>query len=963
MHLFEPRKSNRGNEQTWVFSQLQNKVKYKKSKGLRSMFGIEAGYIMRFHCNGRFAAMYSNEIKAGTSPSQVILTGSIGNVQLVDSNKIEFVFRNGKTLKIQYEKSADLGAWMAALKYFSEREGPDRRLVQDWTTVKWDVLSFKEMALEWQVMLLADGESLNFGEMQDKFNHDAFITDKGLNDMFTYNMESSTKNRMLLSKGGFKERSAKIQLDPNFDEENTAMLEKYKPKSIFKAEKEERGLSSMVSSLIQKKNLYFVLASNIPMVAVDEPLFKQDQKELDEEDFHVHQDIELYCIYIYDYVGKGDFSVASHAIPLESLEYAYLDFTTTGNCMLVTGNTKQQYMFSFKTSTEIRYWLEAIKRGMEISRRSEKVGMQKFIQTVRKIYGDLNAGRKNEVKKTLDDILGDNFEKIEEARRSVLDPNPTPEIINAALETMKKWVKEAMYEFSFFLDAFVNHKVFNDQLFKFVVFRFGGTFRYFFSCYWLILLDGESMHDLLDFVKFMVNYEQLLNKWKLKDTQFFHSKEDVAMVISEAAFTSSRKAVTNIILSVFAPAKLINNRFQSVFVLQAFSHFNFLASSICKYGDNFSEINHHLLHIFRKLISVVFGSILTELNSTKMDLEQSMALCQTNGMGEFSKFLKSMVGYTGLTAKDVRQGLYQDYFDRCIVKIETFGFESFLGVLNTKFNSLLDRFAKNIFTFEVAGFFNDFLQEYKDLLDSADSDQQENVMAALLDVFLRRYFKLFLTGANSVRHNNLQALTHKVDVDGEILETFFKVYLGDNMASTNKFYSELEIFLETDNRERTVIAVLNMNCLFPDIVNNSVVPILLSFKIYFSDIILHEISEHFNEYFSKRDTRMRLDKHLSALRNISHPLVQKFVKVLKQNFEESMERKYNVEVSKESFDFIRQPNAYELMLRAREEYSTRVTMSGGRANPTLETSEVFEGSEEEQGITQYLSRLGLFYVS
>ena len=913
--LFEAKQKKDPKDQSWLFMKLKNKVKFKKKNGLRSIFGIEATYYIRFHKEGEILGFYGSELKSIERPSLVVLLGSVRGFKKKKNNKIEFSFKNDQDVEFQFEGKADIDKWMKALEFFRRKQKLPPFGIEKWSEIEWATLYFSELDEETQWHVIKDNEILFYKTIEKKFDHDEFIHDKGLTDMFSYNPMSLLQNRILLSGGGFSEADVEDDFDPEFNEEDTLLLDAPPKPKVLKSIQPDTGISSFMGGLIQKTNRYMLMVSNIPIASINQQLFKDDQREVPVEDLNLNHDIDLYKIFAFKYKGKGDYRGHYTTIDLSELDFVYIDACHSGKYKIILGNTFKEYSMIFVTAMEALYWVEAIRKGMELAKRANKVGMQKFIQTVIEIYQKLEEGDKLAIKKTLDDILLDNFQLIEGARQKVLESEDNEEEVFSALKETKGMVVEAIREISFFMDAFVNHTTFNEQLLKFIVFRFGGTMRYFFACYWAILiLKAGSLTESMEFIRILNSYVNMLHNWKLSDTVLEKAKMDICFTISSQIFTSSKKAITNLISDVFEPAKKIKGKYQTNFLTKAFGHFNFLTSTCCKFGKSFEEVKPFLLESIDFLMGSAFNHLLMELKKTELNIEQSMALCQTNGMEEFRKFVSTVSGYTGLTAKEIRAKVNRDYFDRCIIRMESIGFNSFLEILKENFRCMLESYAQGIFTFDVSIFLNDFINEHEDLINSADSEQQENIMMALLNLLERRYFDNICLHSHLVSNANFELLRDKLEADFEVVEAFFQLYLGNQLDSTRKFFNEMNIFVFSFDYETIVICLLNLHSLFPDDCTIESIEQLLKIKIHFSDLVKDRIIREFKFYFSKRDSNLNLQKNLNVIVGISSPIIQEFIKILKNNQKKNNEIKELVQKKKEAFSFIYEENAYELML-------------------------------------------------
>jgi hypothetical protein len=429
-------------------------------------------------------------------------------------------------------------------------------------------------------------------------------------------------------------------------------------------------------------------------------------------------------------------------------------------------------------------------------------------------------------------------------------------------------------------------------------------------------------------------YLEMLNKWKLQDTWLEKSKNDIAMTISNQAFISSKKAITNLIAGVFQPPKQIRGKYQSTFLIQAFSHFGFLANTCCKYGEKFPEIKLILLNSLKKLLGSIFTHILSELEETELDLEQSIALSQTNGMEEFRKFISTYCGYTQMKAKDVRHKINEDYFDRCIIKLEGFGFENFIKNLKNSFISMLEIYAKGIFTFDVSYFLNDFLHEYEDLINSADSDQQEIIMSSLVRIFEQKYFLNLCNQSYIISKRNIDLLLDRIEADSDIVKTFFQLYLGDEMSTTNKLFDELDLFIRADSYDSTVICILNFQSLFPEIINLDIIKKMLKLKVHFRRIEIKKLNEEFSLFFARKESRSLVNQNLKMIVGISSPVVYEFVKVLKDIYEKAQKYKIFLENKKKKFAFMYEEDAYQRMLTQDEEKKSSGINAGLSSIPT-----------------------------
>lgn len=927
--LFKARIKEDPNDKTWFFLKMSNKVKYNKGKGFRSMFGIEATYFLHIQDMGRILTFYANQMTKIEKPSAVIFMGSVKGFSRESQNKIRFEFKNGQNLDIQFEGKADIDKWATALNFFRQKQRRAPFGIDNWEEIEWTFLDYSNLDDKTKWVICKENEERFFDSIEKNFDHDEFIHDKGLGDMFSYSPMDTLKNRVLLSKAGFKENEKQVDFDPDFDENDFSVLENAQRTSTLKLNEKAQGFSGIMGDFMARNDHFLLLVSNIPVANVDQHLFERDQLEVNQEDLNVHHEVELYCIYVYEYKGKGDYRGAVNHIDLDSLEYAYIEPTLTNTFRICIGNSTSEYSLTFTTACEAFHWLEGIRRCMEIAKRAGKIGMQKFIQTVKVIYNYLGQGSKLEIKKVLDNILLDNFQKIEEARQRALDEAVLAHDLVAHVKDMKGQVREAVMEIDFFLDAFVNHHTFNEQLFMFIVYRFGGTMRYFLACYWLVIVRRlDSLNESLEFVNVLNLYMEMMAKWKISDSQLERCRATVCHSISSQAFQSSKKAVTNLILSIFQPAKEINGRFQMTFLMQAFGHFNFLTNTCCKFGDRFPEVKAVILETIRRLIDVVFVQVLTELEHTELDMEQNMALCQSGGMEEFRKFVKNFCGYTNLPPKEVRKGLNEDYFDRCIIKLETIGFDNFTRILQLQFEEMLGSYAKGVFTFDVSFFLNDFLQEYEDLLDSADADQRESIMARLLAIFHEKYFLNICDNSRSISKKNVDLLLDRIEGDAEIIKAFFQLYITEDLGETEKLFDELEFFILAEDYESTVISLLNFHSLFPQIVDSRRIGQLANIKVFFSPLVIQKVNAEFTAYFSKKESKMRVHENLDVIVNVSSPIVHEFIKVIRGIYERNMKFKQLVAEKREAFAYMYEENAYQLMLsRGRE--STRVAVSKG----------------------------------
>ena len=926
--LFEPKTREDPKDQAWVFMKMTNKIKFKKKGGFRSMFGIEASYFLRFHHHGQYLGFYDSESQSVKGPSLVVIIGSVRAFSKESGHKIKFQFKNNEAIDFMFEGKADIDKWLTALKFFKAKQKVSPFGIENWDRVTWTTLPFSELDNETQWRILFDNESSFFETMNKRFDHDEFIHDKGLGDMFSYNSMDTLKNRVLLSKGGFKVNDIELDFDPNFDENNDMLLEQ--PNQLnFKTGEKDPGFQGIVGDIMASNNNFFLMVSNIPIADVDQELFHRDQSELNQEDMNLPHEVELYCIYVYEYKGKGDYRGSTHYIDMDSLQYAYIQGSFGNTFRLCLGNSKKEFELTFLTASEALHWLGGIRRCMEIAKRAGKVGMQKFIQTVKGIYHNLGQGDKIKIKKTLDDILLDNFQKIEEVRLKALEPDTRAQDMLQPIKEMKGMVREAIMELDFFLDAFVNHSTFNEQLFKFIVYRFGGTMRYFFLSYWLVLCtQAPSLNESLEFV-FVVNlYLEMLEKWRLQDTTLGECRKTVCFTVSSQAFESSKKALTNLIMGIFQPAKQVKGKFQTTFLSQAFSHFGFLANTCFKHGERFAEVRPFLLRTLNKLLYAIFSHVLTEVKDAELDIEQSMALSQTNGMDEFRKFVTTFCGYTGMPAKDVRKGLNEDYFDRCIIQLETIGFDSFISIMKSNFEAMLDTYAKGIFTFDVGFFLNDFLQEYEDLINSADSDQQENIMSSLIQIFEERYLMNICQHSHIITKKNVDLLLDRIEADSDVVKAFFQLYLGDDMMTTDKLFDELELFIRAEEYESTLICLLNFQSLFPRLVTIDTLDRLLQLKVHFSPEVVGVLNEEFRVFFTRKQSNLRVQKNLSIIVGISSPIVSEFIKKIKKIHDKGLRFRELTEAKRAAFAFMYEEDAYQQMLTGKDE-NNRVSFGRG----------------------------------
>ena len=913
--IYEPKRIEDPKDQTWFFMKMMNNIKFKKAGGFRSVFGIETSYYIKFQVKGEILSFYSNLPKANETPALILFMGSLEKAIQQPDNKMKLIFRNAKILEFQFEGKSDVSKWETAIRFFIDKLQVIPYGIENWSDNEWTTLDFSDLDDETRWKVIHDNEIQYYESLEKNYDYDEFINDKGLADMFNYTPMANLKNRVLLSKGGFKKSEVKMDFDPNFDEDNFLLLDNAKVKDNMVSRRETR-LSSLVGGFMDKSDKYMFLVSNIPITCIDEKNFKEDQNEYSEEDMNLHHEIELYCIYVFEYSGKGDYRSSTTVVPMESIEYVHIGESTSSSYRICAGNSTTEYTLTFATVSEATYWLRGIRKCTEIAHRQNKTGMQKFIQTVHKIYSDLNIGNKIEIKKSLDEILMDNCELIEEARLKCLDDSTSVEDSTKMIIQMKAQIREAIFEVDFFLDAFVNHKTFNDQFFKFIVFRFGGMVRYFFAAYWIVLIKrSASLTDFIDFVKMMISYEDMLTKWKLSDTLMEASKADICHLVAKIAFESSKKAVTNLIFSVFAPAKPINGKFQSLFLTQAFSHFNFLANSICKYGDRFSQVRPFLLQVFSQLLIIIFMTIISQLEEYTLDIEQSIALCQSNGMVEFRKFMTSIAGYTQCSPRDLRKALNEEYYDRCVIKLETIGFQNFMDILKGNFEDMLDTYAKGIFTFDVSFFLNDFIQEYEDLLSSMDSEQQENIMFSLLEIFQQKYFLNICNQTNIISYQNIFQMEDKISADAEIVRAFFRVYLGDDLVTTDKLFDELDLLLKVEDYEGTIIILLNLQSIFPKCFTPKVLNQLLKLKIFFSDEVIEKIQSEFEIYFHRKISSMRVEANLALMIGITNPRIAEFIKILKIIYHEKMHFKNLLVIKREKFAFMYQKDAFEIMMK------------------------------------------------
>lgn len=928
MNVFKLFKENTlGNESSSnnKFLALSEKVKFKKDGGLRSMFGIEITALMRFHNQGELIGLHPSISANMDFKAQIILISSLESVEKLSDNKIKINFKNQKNLTITLENSDKIDDWISGMRHYMNKTSQNPYGIDDWTDITWTMLSFADINTLSQVKIIKDLENDFFESFENAFNFDIFLDDKGLDDMLTFNPEHIIKNRLLISKAGFEEIPMTVIFNPEFNENDTSMLTS------------EEGQLMVQSGIIQTdriKNLmnnfseictnYILLVSNIPMVDIDQELFRSDQNELSEIEITLHHEVEFYSIYVYEHTGKGDYLGAIKVIPLEEMEFVYINPLTSNLFEVCLGNHKEKYKIYLKRAFEAYYWSQAIRNCIEISRRKNKSGMQKFIQTVKRVYIDLEKGNKMDIKKTLDEILTDNLEIIEECRWKSMKNQIDLESVGENLTKIKVNLVEGIKEVDYFLDAFVNHDSFNDQFFQYIVVRFGSFMRYFFYSMWAVLIKySTSLLDFLNFVNLINNYKEMLSKWKVVDSKLFEGRIAVCYSVSKSMLESSRGAITNLLISIFSPPKEIRGKLQSLFLIQAFSHFNFLASTICKFDDDFPEIKIEFLRNIQIMIECIFLSIFTELDQKELDIEQSLAVGNCNGMIEFDKFLKSMVNYTKLSLKQVKEIINEEYFDRCIIKLESICFKRFITILERNFNDMISKYMKGIFIFEINSFLNDFMQEHHDLINSYDIDQREQIMESLMEIFLKKYFENIFKQAHLVNKRNIDQFKEKLEVDFEISKNFFEMYITDKIIFLKKLFHELNLLLEVEDYEGSIINLINIHSLYPETVGLTGVEKLLSMKIYFSNAIKLKMMEEFTAYFEGDSANKKVKENLLIFTNFSNPLINQFARNFLKIVRHNRQMVDQIKESEMNFLFMYEKNAYEMMLQENSERLSR----------------------------------------
>ena len=901
------------------------------------MFGIEASYFIKFHNHGEILGFYDLEPVQVSSPSLVVFIGSVQDFSKQENNKIKFLFKNNEEIDYQFDKDDDIDNWLEAFYFFQNKFQNPPFGIEKWGDIDWTTLAFSNVDEEIKWKIIRENEIKFFEKIEKNFDHNDFIHDKGLDDIFSYNPMDLIKNRVLLSKGGFKEQEIKTEFDPNFDENDEQVLDNLEPFKVPTIVPKQTtttkitnisNITNMMGDFITKYDKYFMLVSNIPIANIDQNYFEEDQDELVQEDMHMHHEMELYCIYIFEYMGKGDYKGSTNYIEMESLEYAYIDGSFMGGYKLCLGTSKKEFTLTFTTVMEAMFWLEGIRRCMEIAKRSGKVGMQKFIQTVKLIYTHLSKGDKLKIKEELDNILIDHYNKIEKARLRFLDPLEKNEDLVNPFKKIKSTIQESIMEMEYFYDAFVNHTVFNDQLFKYISFRFAGTMRYFYACYWMTLISKlGSLTESMEFISLLNLYLDFLEKWKLSDPVLENCKRDVCFTISNQAFHSSKGTITNLITSVFQPAEQTKGKYQTMFLVQLFGHFSFLCNTCLKLGDNFSEVREFLLDILYRLICLTMTEILTRIKTKELDIEQSMMICQTNGMDEFRKFISTFCGYSRMTSKAVRKGLNEDYYDRCIIKVESFGFENFTKILEINFEAMLEVYAQNFFLFNVSVFLNDFISEYEDLIKSADQDEQENIMTHLIHIFQKKYFITLCDQSLTIKKKNADSLYDRVQADGDVIKAFFKVYVEEDMILIQKLFDELELFLRSDDYENLMVCLLNFQSLFPNIFNLERLDQLLAMKVFFDSSVLKKIRSEFEKFFENKSLKTKVEANLAVVVKVSSPVIYRFVHIMKNISKVQHAHREFIKQKKEAFSYMYEPDAYNQMMTY-EINGVRQTFSG-----------------------------------
>lgn len=533
----------------------------------------------------------------------------------------------------------------------------------------------------------------------------------------------------------------------------------------------------------------------------------------------------------------------------------------------VMSTDKRNITYNFKSAWECRMWVYGIRKAIESDKEIKRTlnGVLKYNAAL--LYEHYEARQEEEITKMIAGII-------------------EPVKVNMKIQEFIDALKTVSKELNFFYDAFYARKPFSIALFEFVSIQAHKTLRERIFGFWT--KNGKNMNaaEIIGFMNSVSLYERTLKSWGVEDSRFTGWVDPLLKTFISKVFDNCKTMLTNILYDQRNKFYLEKNRIvsrsseglesQLTFI---FDHYNQVPSL---------EAADLLLGTCANIMLLFLMNTRNFLREDKFPLQIYIAIINNSFLKVIKNFQKRVHTSTKsqLSLKQIRVKIDEDFLVSLISEIEKMCFQKISQYIAKEVAKEF-KGAADVMTLTLKDHLENLVANCNKVIDMVENRYLASDLAYdVLEYSINLYYKKFLEYAPKVNGKNFEAFKEKVRQDFEVTDKLLEEYELEKEQQIHFRMEHLNTFVETDNLDKALISVINMNVLYPDIIEYSNIDKLVKLKLFFTK----QSKEYMTNYLKKSldDFKARSAKKNNLMFMITvQPKVNRFIRNLSRVIRES----------------------------------------------------------------------------
>ena len=521
---------------------------------------------------------------------------------------------------------------------------------------------------------------------------------------------------------------------------------------------------------------------------------------------------------------------------------------------------KRRISYSFENAIDCQMWINALKGSIEVEQEIKRTisGFIKYNAAL--LYSYYQEKREKDIKKMIKIVI------------EPINTNLKPPEFNNALKLVSK-------EMNLFLDAFYARKPFSIDLFKYIAVQFHSPLRSTIYNFWNKNKSDMNAGDIIAFMNAISLYDRSLQTWGIEDSKFNGWVDPLLKSFIEKLFGNCKTILANILYDQRNKFYLEKNKIVSRASDGLESHLNFIF-------DHYNQVPS--LDAAELLLSLCTTILQIFLMNTKQFIRTDAFPLQIYMAHENNSFLKVIKNFqrrvstltkNQLPLREIKAKMDEEYLIHMISEIEKMSYKKISGYIrqqvDDKFSDCVD-----LMTMDLTANLDSIVEDCMKIIEMVDNRfTASDLIFDIFDQVTILYYKMFLEFAPKVSSNNLEDFKSKIKNDIEIIANALEPHDLDKGDEVHFKMQQLYTFAITEDLDQALVSLINMNVLYPKIIEYSNIDKLIRIKGYFSKKSKEYITTYLKTSLDEFKTRQSVKNNIGRSLSIKFK-VKKFIKIL-----------------------------------------------------------------------------------